>query len=134
VRGLFDAKSNLSGVERMTQRVAVVTGGTGGLGSEICKMLAHAGRRVIAADLPARMTDAPGDWDGLDIHSESVDVGDFDLCGVFMERVRQQHGSFDILVNNAGITRDSVAFLTDDAAGYVTGANIPVNGGLFMSF
>ena len=28
----------------------------------------------------------------------------------------------------------TVAFLTDDAAGYITGANIPVNGGLFMSF
>ena len=38
----------------MTTRVAVVTGGIGGLGTEICKNLARAGRTVVAADLGAR--------------------------------------------------------------------------------
>jgi acetoacetyl-CoA reductase len=90
----------------MTQRVAVVTGGTGGLGSEICKALARAGRRVIAADLPARKHDFQSESNGLDIHFEALDVGDFDACGAFIERVQQQHGSLDILINNAGITRD----------------------------
>ena len=37
----------------MTQRIAVVTGGLGGLGLAICQALANAGRKVIAADLPA---------------------------------------------------------------------------------
>ena len=38
-----------------------------------------------------------------------------------------------VYINADDIAR-TVAFLTDDAAGYITGANIPVNGGLFMSF
>ena len=38
----------------MSKRVAVVTGGIGGLGSEICKYLARSGRKVIAADLASR--------------------------------------------------------------------------------
>ena len=39
-----------------TSRLALVTGGLGGLGTEICRQLAQAGRRVIAADLPASET------------------------------------------------------------------------------
>jgi len=38
----------------MTQRIALVTGGIGGLGTEICKHLARSGRRVVAADLASR--------------------------------------------------------------------------------
>ncbi|HQX25992.1 MAG TPA: SDR family NAD(P)-dependent oxidoreductase, partial [Pseudomonadota bacterium] len=38
----------------MTTRTAVVTGGLGGLGTEICKHLARAGRKVVAADLAGR--------------------------------------------------------------------------------
>ncbi|WP_368565097.1 acetoacetyl-CoA reductase [Pseudoxanthomonas sp. UTMC 1351] len=99
----------------MTQRVAVVTGGTGGLGSEICKALARAGRRVIAADLPARAADFQDEPHELDIHFEPLDVGDFDACGTFIERMQQQHGSLDILINNAGITRDATLRKMDRA-------------------
>lgn len=99
----------------MTQRVAVVTGGTGGLGSEICKALARAGRRVIAADLPARFADFQNESHALDIHFEPLDVGDFDACGAFIERVQLQHGSLDILINNAGITRDATLRKMDRA-------------------
>jgi acetoacetyl-CoA reductase len=107
VCGLFDANDISFWSECMTQRVAVVTGGSGGLGSEICKALARAGRRVIAADLPARTVDARRESDGLDIHFEALDVADFDACGAFVERVQQRYGPLDILINNAGITRDA---------------------------
>ena len=94
----------------MTKRVAVVTGGIGGLGTEICIALARSGRTVIAADLAARedrLAEFRQRVDGDDVHFETLDVTDFDACGALVAKIRQQHGSLDILVNAAGITRDA---------------------------
>ena len=94
----------------MTQRIAVVTGGLGGLGTEICKALALGGRRVIAADLPPsaeRLAASQHPTIGLACHSAAADVGDFDACAALVQAVHDQHGAVDILVNNAGITRDA---------------------------
>ena len=94
----------------MGKRVAVVTGGIGGLGTDICMALARAGRRVVAADLPtsedriATFRDAVA---SLDVHFEGVDVADFDACGAMLRKVEAEHGGVDILVNGAGITRDT---------------------------
>lgn len=93
----------------MTKRVAVVTGGIGGLGTEICRALAQAGHRVIAADLGARTERIEAfarDIEGLDIGFEALDVGDFDACGALVRKVEAERGALDILVNAAGITRD----------------------------
>ena len=93
----------------MQHRVAVVTGGIGGLGTEICKALARAGHTVIAADLGAReerVAEFERDVAGLDIRFEPLDVADFDACGALVRKVEAEHGSLDILVNGAGITRD----------------------------
>src|SRR5690606_7345293 len=93
----------------MNKRVAVVTGGIGGLGSEICKSLARAGRTVVAADLGHRgdrIEAFAAETEGLDIHFEALDVGDFDACAALVARVEAARGSLDILVNAAGITRD----------------------------
>ena len=68
----------------MKKRVAVVTGGIGGLGTEICKQLAGAGNKVIAADLASRQERVDAfrkDVEGLDIHFVPGDVGDFDEIG-----------------------------------------------------
>ena len=94
----------------MSKRVAVVTGGIGGLGSEICQFLAHAGRTVIAAVLghrADRIEAFAAETEGLDIHFEALDVGDFDACAELVRKVEATHGSLDILVNAAGITRDA---------------------------
>ena len=94
----------------MSKRVAVVTGGIGGLGTEICKSLARAGRTVIAADLGARaerVAEFQREVDGLDIHFEAANVGDFDACGALVRKLEADHGTLDILVNAAGITRDT---------------------------
>ena len=93
----------------MQQRVAVVTGGIGGLGTEICKTLARAGHTVIAADLGVRaerIAEFERDVEGQAIRFEPLDVTDFDACGALVRKVEAEHGSLDILVNAAGITRD----------------------------
>ncbi len=93
-------------------RLAVVTGGIGGLGSEICKYLARSGRRVIAADLdhlPVRIEEfrqLMSEFNDQIIFA-AVNVADFDSCSEFAQRVQKQHGPVEILVNAAGITRDS---------------------------
>jgi acetoacetyl-CoA reductase len=94
------------------QRVALVTGGIGGLGTEICRQLAQAGRRVIALDLASRSERVAtfnaevADFNGA-ISFEPVDVSDFDSCQRLASQLEQQYGSIDILVNAAGITRDA---------------------------
>jgi acetoacetyl-CoA reductase len=94
------------------RRVAVVTGGIGGLGTAICRQLADAGRQVIAVDLAAReerveaFRGEVADFDGS-ITFEAADVSDFASCRQLAARIEQQHGSLDILVNAAGITRDA---------------------------
>jgi acetoacetyl-CoA reductase len=95
-----------------SSRVAVVTGGIGGLGTEICRQLAGAGCRVIAVDLASR-----GDRVAAfraevatvkpTIEFASADVSDFDSCQQLIYGIVQTHGSIDILVNAAGITRDT---------------------------
>jgi acetoacetyl-CoA reductase len=102
----------------MNKRVAVVTGGIGGLGTEICKTLARAGRTVVAADLGARaerIAEFQRDVAGLDIHFEALDASDFDACAATVRRIEAERGSLDILVNAAGITRDGTLRKMDKA-------------------
>lgn len=96
----------------MTQRVALVTGGIGGLGTEICKHLARSGHTVVAADLGTRAqrieefrTETAEFADR--IHFEPLNVTDIDGCTAVVKQVEQTHGPIDILVNAAGITRDT---------------------------
>jgi acetoacetyl-CoA reductase len=96
----------------MTQRVALVTGGIGGLGTEICKYLARSGHKVIAADLGARaeriaeFRTETAEF-AQHIHFEALNVTDLDACAALVKQVETVHGPIDILVNAAGITRDT---------------------------
>ncbi|HVK52695.1 MAG TPA: acetoacetyl-CoA reductase [Pseudoxanthomonas sp.] len=102
----------------MTQRIAVVTGGLGGLGLAICQALARTGRRVVAADLPAsgeQLDRFHAQTAGLDVETATVDVADFDACAALVRDVEARHGALDILVNNAGITRDATLRKMDPA-------------------
>ncbi len=96
----------------MSTRVALVTGGIGGLGTEICKYLARSGRRVIAADLASRAERVAefgretADF-GDQIRFEPINVGDFDGCAQALQAIQDRNGVIDILVNAAGITRDT---------------------------
>jgi acetoacetyl-CoA reductase len=95
----------------MGDKVALVTGGTGGIGTEVCKRLAGQGRRVAAGYLPSEEQAALA-WqgqrrqEGFDIAIVPGDVSCFDSSSEMVRQVRQRLGSIDILVNCAGITRD----------------------------
>ncbi|HYM86877.1 MAG TPA: acetoacetyl-CoA reductase [Pseudoxanthomonas sp.] len=102
----------------MGKRIAVVTGGIGGLGTEICKALAQAGRRVIAVDLDSRgerIAAFRQQVEEQDIHFAAANVADYENCGALVRDIEGTHGSLDILVNNAGIIRDSTLRKMDRA-------------------
>jgi acetoacetyl-CoA reductase len=94
----------------MAQRIALVTGGMGGLGEAICMKLEKMGIQVV-------VTYSPGNtkyqrWlkdmeaHGHKFHAYPCDVADFDSCVKMVEKVSKEVGPIDILINNAGITRD----------------------------
>ncbi len=88
-------------------RVAVVTGGTRGIGEAISKGLKDAGYKVAATyggndEAAAKFKDATG------IAVYKWDVGDFDACQKGLAQVEADLGPVDVLVNNAGITRDGM--------------------------
>ncbi len=95
----------------MGDKVALVTGGIGGIGTEVCKRLASQGRRVVAGYLPSEEKAALA-WqgqrrqEGFDIAIVPGDVSCFDSSSEMVRQVHERLGSIDILVNCAGITRD----------------------------
>ena len=104
----------------MTQRVALVTGAMGGLGTAICQELAKAGHRVVAAYHPE--FDKPDEW-GREMAAAGFndfitvcgDVADFASCAAMVADAEAKTGAIDILVNNAGITRDRLFAKLDPA-------------------
>jgi len=86
-------------------RVALVTGGTRGIGAAISAALKAAGRHVVASyagndEAAAAFHEATG------IAVKRFDAGDFAACEAAVTEIRAEHGPIEILVNNAGITRD----------------------------
>ncbi|MCB1866911.1 MAG: acetoacetyl-CoA reductase [Chromatiales bacterium] len=98
-------------MEAPVTRVALVTGGIGGIGTAICRRMAREGHRVVATYHPAEADQALA-WQaaereaGADVHIAPVDVSSFDSCRDLISKVSAELGPVDILVNGAGITRD----------------------------
>jgi len=94
-----------------TKRLALVTGGTGGLGQAICKRLGADGFAVVALHSPGNTR--VGEWlagcerEGHSFAAQAVDVADFDSCARAVEDIRRRFGPVSVLVNNAGITQDA---------------------------
>ncbi|MCZ7600906.1 MAG: acetoacetyl-CoA reductase [Gammaproteobacteria bacterium] len=88
-----------------TERVAIVTGGTRGIGEAISVALKNAGHRVAATyagndEAARKFKEATG------IATCKFDVADFDQCAAGVAKIVADLGPVDISVNNAGITRD----------------------------
>ncbi|AFT66596.1 MAG: acetoacetyl-CoA reductase [Cycloclasticus pugetii] len=95
----------------MSQRVALVTGGTGGIGEAVCQRFVKDGYKVVAAYNNREKAQA---WQlaqkeaGFDIEIVHCPVTDFEACGDAIQWVENNVGPIDILVNNAGITKDGM--------------------------
>ena len=111
----------------LTDKVAIVTGGSGGIGRAIVQILAAAGMDVVftyrgnataAAELSAANP-------GAKISSAAVDIRDSAACATFAEKVFDRTGRIDLLVNNAGVIRDNpLTALEDDDVRVVLETNV----------
>jgi acetoacetyl-CoA reductase len=98
----------------MTRKVALVTGGMGGIGTAICRRLASAnGNAVVANCLPGY--EKKEEWlaqmraEGFEnVYAVEGDVADYESTGAMVEEIEASVGPVDILVNNAGIIRDNM--------------------------
>ena len=92
------------------QRIALVTGGMGGLGEAICVKLAALGHTVVTTHSPGNLK--AQEWldtmkrAGHRFYAYPCDVVDWESCVACVARVVADVGPVDVLVNNAGITRD----------------------------
>lgn len=103
----------------LTDKIALVTGASRGIGKEIAKTLARDGATVIvnyngsaakAEETVAEILAAGGKAEAV-----QCDVSDFAKSGELMEYVIKAYGKLDILVNNAGITRDGLLMKMSEA-------------------
>ncbi len=95
------------------EKIALITGGTGDIGTAIIKQLSPSFKKVIALDFIKPET---GDLWQANLHEEGykaalycqMDVSNFEQCETVVEKLVDQYGRIDVLINNAGITRDAV--------------------------
>jgi acetoacetyl-CoA reductase len=92
------------------KRIALVTGGMGGLGEAICIKLAALGDTVVTTYSPTNSKSQQ--WlgemreRGFSFYAYACDVSDWDSCVACIAKVTAEIGPVDVLVNNAGVTRD----------------------------
>ena len=93
------------------QKIALVTGGNGGIGTAICKELADGNIKVIAGYFAPEKSVAEA-WqaqmksEGYEFSLVGGDVSDYESAGQMVSQAESEVGPIDILVNCAGITRD----------------------------
>jgi acetoacetyl-CoA reductase len=94
----------------IAKRIALETGGMGGLGEAICIKLAALGDTVITTYSPGNTKSQQ--WlgsmkqQGYQFYAYPCDVVDWESCQACTRKITEDHGPVDVLVNNAGITRD----------------------------
>jgi acetoacetyl-CoA reductase len=101
------------GGRKKMKRLALVTGGVGGIGTAICRKLAADGHFVVANyAIPGTESRWQKDMAAAGLNGSTSalafgDVTDFEAMGDMVKKIEHDHGPVDILVNCAGITRDA---------------------------
>ena len=96
----------------LTDKVALVTGGSRGIGRDICLTLAGMGAVVIvnyngSQDRALEVVELI-EKNGGKAEAMHCNVSDFESCGEMISKIMEKYGHLDILVNNAGITKDKL--------------------------
>ena len=103
------------------KRVALITGGIGGIGTAICQRLTQDGYQVVANCHPSE-AQAATDWraartaEGIDVETIAADVASFEDSARMVNEIKDKFGPVSVLVNCAGITRDKTFRKMDPAA------------------
>ena len=88
---------------RLENKVAVVTGASGGIGQEIVRKFVAEGASVLAVDLDADAVEQLATGYGDEVSALAVDVTDYAQVEGMVRTAVERFGSFDVMVNNAGI-------------------------------
>jgi 3-oxoacyl-[acyl-carrier protein] reductase len=120
----------------LTGKVAIVTGGSRGIGRAVALQLGRQGADVAFIDRAACLIDdhTKGDVEAMGRRSVCVggDVTDPASCAATVEETLREFGRVDILVNNAGITRDDLAMRMSDQA-WAEVLNVNLTGAFYMA-
>lgn len=102
----------------MSEKIAVVTGGSRGIGAAIAKKLASQGMTVIinycGSEDRALAVKSEIEAAGGQAEAWRCDISDCGQCEAFVKAVMEKYGRIDVLVNNAGITRDGLMMRMSD--------------------
>jgi len=102
----------------LKDQVAIVTGGTKGIGKAICLLFAEQGAKVVANfskdAKAAEDLKREAESKGLSLGLFKADATQFDQVKEMVEKTFAQHGKIDILVNNVGLVRDNFLMLMSD--------------------
>ena len=99
----------------LTGKVALVTGGTRGIGHDICRAFVDAGAKVALCARNGEAAEQAASAFGEGTRGYACDVGISNQVEAFAKAVEKDFGRIDVLVNNAGFTKDNLLFLLSEA-------------------